>query len=213
MLGSESEQRIASKVGEQEEGADTLKDVLFVTLRIRRRALPLRRMLSLSSCQRLWRSSATAIGPSPLTATLTQAQGPALEAHNRRQLHLPASALRSLGWGAQDCPLTKQRSPARWAQPNTHLCLVKRPRTGCTASAALGRPKVASVGAHRPHSQSGFGGGSRPLQLQQGTMAPLAAASFAEPETYAEQLRVKVTSVIHCESFQLKLRSRECITY
>lgn len=148
-------------------------------------------MLVRSKSARLWRSSAA--------ATLNRA--PALEALTRRQLHLPVSAQFFQGWSTQERPLAahpqQRRSTARWARASTHLCLLKRPPTGCAVSTASGRFRVASFGAHRPYTRAECGGCSRPRQLQHSTMAPLAAASFAEPHTYAEQLRVKVPPVLH----------------
>lgn len=146
-------------------------------------------------------SSATAFSPSPLTAIVTHVEGSAVEILNKRHLHslqLPVSAER--GWSlhnssCRSSPRTNQSqrlSSACWGQPNTHLCLLRRSFTDCTASTAPSRLKGASAGAHKTSAKSVFGIGSRPLRVQHSTMAPLAAATFAEPETYADQLHAKV---------------------
>ena len=141
-------------------------------------------MLGRSYSARLWRSSATALRSNPLTANIRH--NSAGKVVNRRQLQECTQVKRS-----QHCSST-----ASWSRPATQLCSAKRSTPGCTASAAFNRRNIVSVGGYRLITRSAH-------SLQHSTMAPLEAASFAEPETYAEQLRVKVMPGAH-------LNSQEC---
>ena len=174
------------------------------------------------TASRLWRSQGTAHSSPPPTAAVSQPWESALTGPcqkqisglhrplpNRRSIDISIGAARNFAHfpftnrftvprsGTQGRPRNIYSLPtiycqqeAVWAYPRPNQIFAGVPNRRGTVATAKG-PGSARVGHNLP-AQRALASDAL-VSGQKRTMAPLVAATFAEPESYAQQLEVKVS--------------------